>query len=47
VVLFYLSASQWAFYLFLAVVLAWVEVMAVRLRSVAEDSRAQQSSRVE
>lgn len=47
VVLFYLSASQWAFYLFLAVVLAWVEVMAIRLRSVAEGSRAQQSSRVE
>jgi hypothetical protein len=47
VVLFFLSASQWAFYLFLAVVLAWVEVMAIRLRSVAEGSRAQQSSRVE
>jgi len=47
VVLFFRSASQWAFYLFLAVVLAWVEVMAIRLRSVAEGSRAQQSSRVE
>jgi Protein of unknown function (DUF998) len=47
VVLFFLSASQWAFYLFLGVVLAWVEVMAFRLRSVAEGSRAQQSSRVE
>jgi Protein of unknown function (DUF998) len=47
VVLFFLSASQWAFYLFLGVVLAWVEVMAIRLRSVAEGSRAQQSSRVE
>jgi hypothetical protein len=47
VVLFFLSASQWAFYLFLAVVLAWVDVMAIRLRSVAEGSRAQQSSRVE
>jgi hypothetical protein len=46
-VVFFLSASQWAFYLFLAVVLGWVEVMAIRLRSVAEDSRAQQSSRVE
>jgi hypothetical protein len=45
--LFFLSASQWVFYLFLAVVLAWVEVMAIRLRSVAEGSRAQQSSRVE
>jgi heme exporter protein D len=44
---FFLSASQWAFYLFLAVVLGWVEVIAIRLRSVAEDSRAQQSSRVE
>src|SRR5215213_9866322 len=43
----FLSASQLAFYLFLAVVLAWVEVMANRLRSVAEGSRAQQSSRVE
>jgi hypothetical protein len=47
VVLFFLSASQWAFYLFLAVVLVWVEVMAIRLRSVVEGSRAQQSSRVE
>lgn len=47
VVLFFLSASQWAFYLFLAVVLAWVEVMAIRLRYVAEGSRAQQLSRVE
>lgn len=47
VVLIFLSASQLAFYLFLAVVLAWVEVMANRLRSVAEGSRAQQSSRVE
>jgi len=47
VVLFFRSASQWAFYLFLAVVLAWVEVMAIRLRFVAEGSRAQQSSRVE
>jgi Protein of unknown function (DUF998) len=47
VLLFFLSASQWVFYLFLAVVLAWVEVMAIRLRSVAEGSRAQQSSRVE
>jgi hypothetical protein len=47
VVLFFLSASQWAFYLFLGVVLVWVEVMAIRLRSVAEGSRAQQTSRVE
>jgi hypothetical protein len=39
VVLFFLSASQWAFYLFLAVVLAWVEVMAIRLRSVAGGHR--------
>jgi hypothetical protein len=46
-VLLFLSASQWAFYLFLTVVLAWVEVMAIRLRFVAEGSRAQQSSRVE
>jgi hypothetical protein len=29
VVLIFLSASQLAFYLFLAVVLAWVEVMAI------------------
>jgi Protein of unknown function (DUF998) len=36
VALFFSSASQWAFYLFLAVVLAWIEVMAIRLRSVAE-----------
>ena len=47
VVLFFVSASQWAFYLFLAVVLVWVEVMAIRLRWVAEGSRAGQSSRVE
>jgi Protein of unknown function (DUF998) len=47
VVLNLLSASQLAFYLFLPVVLVWVEVMANRLRSVAEGSRAQQSSRVE
>jgi hypothetical protein len=47
VVLFILSASPWAFYVFLAVVLVWVEVMAIRLCSVAEGSRAQQSSRVE
>jgi Protein of unknown function (DUF998) len=39
VVLFFRSASQWAFYLFLAVVLAWVEVMAIRLRSVAGGHR--------
>ncbi len=36
VVLFFSSAAQWAFYLFLAVVLVWIEVMAIRLRSVAE-----------
>jgi hypothetical protein len=47
VVLFFLSTSQWAFYLFLTVVLAWVEIMAFRLRSVADGARAQQSSRVE
>jgi len=33
--LLFLSASQWAFYLFLALVLVWIEVMAVRLRSIA------------
>jgi hypothetical protein len=47
VVLFILSASQLAFYLFLGMVLVWVEVMAIRLRSVAESSTVQQSSRVE
>ena len=47
VVLIFLWASQLAFYLFLAVVLAWVEVMAIRLRSVVEGSMAQQTSRVE
>ena len=45
-VLFFLSASQWAFYLFLAVVLVWIEVMAIRLRSIAEGTTAQQPSRV-
>ena len=45
-VLFFLSASQWAFYLFLATVLVWIEVMAVRLRSIAEGTSAQQPSRV-
>jgi hypothetical protein len=46
-VFIFLSASQLTFYLFLAVVLARVEVMAIRLRSVAEGSMAQQSRRVE
>ena len=46
-VLIFLWASQLAFYLFLAVVLAWVEVMAIRLRSVVEGSMGQQTSRVE
>ena len=34
--LFFLSASQWVFYLFLGVVLVWIEVLAIRLRSIAE-----------
>ncbi len=45
-VLFFLSSSQWAFYLFLAVVLVWIEVMATRLRSIADGTSAQQPSRV-
>ena len=42
-VLFFLSSSQWAFYLFLAVVLVWIEVMATRLRSIADGASAQRA----
>jgi len=36
IVLLFASTWQWGFYLFLGVVLAWVEVMAIHLRSQAE-----------
>jgi hypothetical protein len=36
IVLLFSSTWQWGFYLFLGVVLAWVEVMAIHLRSQAE-----------
>jgi hypothetical protein len=36
IVLLFVSTWQWGFYLFLGVVLAWVEVMAIHLRSQAE-----------
>lgn len=39
VALLFASAAQWAFYLFLAVVLAWIEVMAIRLHT-AENAAA-------
>lgn len=38
IVLLFASTWQWGFYLFLGVVLAWVEVMAIHLRSQAESS---------
>ena len=36
IVLLFASTWQWGFYLFLGVVLAWIEVMAIHLRSQAE-----------
>ena len=44
IVLLFASTWQWGFYLFLGVVLAWVEVMAIHLRSQAE---APSASRVQ
>ena len=38
IVLLFTSIWQWGFYLFLATVLLWVEVMAIHLRSQAETS---------
>jgi hypothetical protein len=47
VVLFFaVSSRQWGFYLFLAVVLTWIEIVAVRLRSVAGGAAAQRPQRV-
>jgi Protein of unknown function (DUF998) len=46
VVLLFVSAWQWGFYLFLAVILAWIEVMALRLRSVAANASARRHPRV-
>jgi hypothetical protein len=40
IVLLFASTWQWGFYLFLGVVLAWVEVMAIHLRNQAEASSA-------
>lgn len=40
IVLLFASTWQWGFYLFLATVLAWVELMALHLRSRAEVSSA-------
>jgi len=39
VALLFVSAWQWAFYLFVAVVLAWIEVMAIQLRSANPSGR--------
>ena len=38
IVLLFTSAWQWGFYLFLANVLVWIELMAIHLRSVANAS---------
>ena len=38
VALFFVSSWQWGFYLFLAVVLAWIEVMALRLRATIQNA---------
>jgi hypothetical protein len=45
VALLLVSAWQWGFYLFLAVVLAWIEVMAIRLRAT-ETAPARRPPRV-
>lgn len=46
VALLFVSSWQWGFYLFLAVILAWIEVMAIRLRSVAANASARRHPRV-
>ncbi|HEX2740976.1 MAG TPA: DUF998 domain-containing protein [Rubrobacter sp.] len=44
--LLFVSVWQWGFYLFLAVILTWIEVMAIRLRSVAANASARRHPRV-
>ena len=38
VALLFVSSRQWGFYLFLAVILAWIEVMAIRLRATIQNA---------
>jgi hypothetical protein len=45
VALLFVSVWQWGFYLFLAVVLAWIEIMAIRLHA-AENASAHRPPRV-
>ena len=45
VALLFVSAWQWGFYLFLAVILAWIEEMAIRLHA-AENASARRPPRV-
>jgi Protein of unknown function (DUF998) len=46
VALLFVSPWQWGFYLFLAVILAWIEVMALRLYTLAENASARRHPRV-
>jgi hypothetical protein len=46
VLFFAFSSPQWGFYLFLAVVLTWIEIVAVRLRSVAGGATTRRPPRV-
>jgi hypothetical protein len=38
--------EQAVFYVWLAVILVWIEVMAIRLRSIVRDASPRQSARV-
>ncbi len=45
-VILFLRSESVAFYLFLALILVWIEVMAIRLRSVVRDTSLQKPARV-